>query len=107
MVDILNVFNFNSNIILAKDIQGYEFSQNKLNVNLSKISKANLSNFGELSNIDNINENPVQPFVATFGNRSTDAIAYRMAGLSLNRIFIVNEDQQLIRLSNPNQIIDY
>ena len=64
-----------------------------MNVNLSKISKANLSNFGELNNIDNINENPVQPFLATFRNRSTDAIDYRMTGLSLNRIFIINEDQ--------------
>jgi len=107
MVDIFNVFNFNNNIILPKDIQAYEFSQNKFNVNLSKISKANNSNFGDISNIDNINENLIQPFVAAFGNRGTDAIAYRMAGIPFSHIFIVNEDGQLIRMSSPNEVTSY
>lgn len=32
-----------------------------------------------------------KPFYGGFGNRPNDGVAYRMVGLSLDKIFIINE----------------
>jgi phosphatidate phosphatase LPIN len=40
------------------------------------------------------------PFYAGFGNRDTDAIAYRAAGVPLHRIFLINPDGNIYMLNN-------
>ena len=60
MTDILNVFNFNTNALGVKEALIPEYSQNKIAINLSKISKSNQQNeIPDMSNIDNVNENLV------------------------------------------------
>lgn len=112
MTDIHNVFNFKNNLVVAKDIQLQNLYQDGAKSSLSKVSRYDLDGYRKITNVNdnpNIKQNDdyVQPFVAAFGNRATDAIAYRMAGITLDHIFIVNEKGELIRMSDPNQIIDY
>jgi phosphatidate phosphatase LPIN len=40
------------------------------------------------------------PFFAGFGNRDTDAIAYRAAGVPLNKIFIINTESTIYVYNN-------
>lgn len=40
------------------------------------------------------------PFFAGFGNRDTDAIAYRAAGVPLNKIFIINTESMIYVYNN-------
>lgn len=40
------------------------------------------------------------PFYAGFGNRETDAIAYRTVGIEMGRIFIVNNNGEVFQLNN-------
>lgn len=40
------------------------------------------------------------PFYAGFGNRDTDAIAYRAAGVPLNKIFIINTESRIFVYNN-------
>ena len=40
------------------------------------------------------------PFYAGFGNRDTDAIAYRAAGVPLNKIFIINAESRIYAYNN-------
>ena len=40
------------------------------------------------------------PFFAGFGNRDTDAIAYRAAGVPLNKIFIINTESSIFVYNN-------
>lgn len=40
------------------------------------------------------------PFYAGFGNRDTDAIAYRAAGVPLNKIFIINAESRIFAFNN-------
>ena len=43
------------------------------------------------------------PFYAGFGNRNTDAIAYRAIGIELNRIFIINTKSNVVQLNHKQQ----
>ena len=43
------------------------------------------------------------PFFAGFGNRNTDAIAYRAIGIDLNKIFIINTNSDVVQLNNKQQ----
>jgi phosphatidate phosphatase LPIN len=43
------------------------------------------------------------PFYAGFGNRNTDAIAYRAIGIELNKIFIINTKSYVVQLNNKQQ----
>ena len=43
------------------------------------------------------------PFYAGFGNRNTDAIAYRAIGIELNKIFIINTKSNVVQLNNKQQ----
>ena len=40
------------------------------------------------------------PFYAGFGNKDTDAIAYRAAGVPLNKIFIINTESRIFVYNN-------
>lgn len=40
------------------------------------------------------------PFYAGFGNRDTDAVAYRAAGVPLNKIFIINAESRIYAYNN-------
>ena len=42
--------------------------------------------------------NNINPFFAGFGNRDTDAIAYRYLDIPLNNIFIVDPNSEVIQL---------
>ena len=41
-----------------------------------------------------------QPFYAGFGNRDTDALAYKAVGININKIFLVNTMGQVHGINN-------
>ncbi len=47
------------------------------------------------------------PFSAGFGNKDTDAIGYRMVGVPLEKVFIINKKSQVIQLSRPTRLTNY
>ena len=51
-----------------------------------------------LTEIKNLFPADVNPFYAGFGNRDTDAIAYRYLDIPLENIFIVNPDSEVVQL---------
>ena len=51
-----------------------------------------------LTEIKNLFPDNVKPFFAGFGNRDTDAIAYRYLDIPLNNIFIVGPNSEVIQL---------
>ena len=51
-----------------------------------------------LTEIKNLFPDNVKPFFAGFGNRDTDAIAYRYLDIPLNNIFIVDPNSEVIQL---------
>ena len=51
-----------------------------------------------LTEIKNLFPENTKPFFAGFGNRDTDAIAYRYLDIPLNNIFIVNPKSEVIQL---------
>ena len=51
-----------------------------------------------LTEIKNLFPDNVNPFFAGFGNRDTDAIAYRYLDIPLNNIFIVDPNSEVIQL---------
>ena len=51
-----------------------------------------------LTEIKNLFPNNVEPFFAGFGNRNTDAIAYRYVDIPLKNIFIVDSKSEVIQL---------
>lgn len=53
-----------------------------------------------LKNINNLFPEESNPFVGGFGNRDTDAISYRAVGVSLNKIFIVNNDGEIYHFTS-------
>ena len=54
----------------------------------------------EIKNLFNDNE---QHFYAGFGNKETDAIAYRYLGIDLNKIFIINSSSNITQLNEKNK----
>ena len=54
----------------------------------------------EIKNLFNDNE---QHFFAGFGNKETDAIAYRYLGIELNKIFIINSSSNITQLNEKNK----
>ena len=54
--------------------------------------KPQMFKIAALRNIRNLFPTDVFPFYGGFGNRDTDAISYRAVGISLGKIFIINED---------------
>jgi len=42
------------------------------------------------------------PFYVGFGNRDTDAIAYRAVGILMGQIFIINPKSQIQQLNNSS-----
>lgn len=44
------------------------------------------------------------PFYAGFGNRETDAIAYRYLNIPLIKIFIIDTSSKVIQLGNSNKV---
>ena len=53
-----------------------------------------------LKNIFNMFPENCGPFVGGFGNRDTDALSYRAVGISLNMIFIVNDDGEIFQFNS-------
>ena len=51
-----------------------------------------------LTEIKNLFPDNIKPFFAGFGNRDTDAIAYRYLDIPLNNIFIVDPNSEVIQL---------
>ena len=51
-----------------------------------------------LTEIKNLFPENVQPFYAGFGNRDTDAIAYRYLDIPLNKIFLVDPNSDVVQL---------
>ena len=51
-----------------------------------------------LTEIKNLFPDNINPFFAGFGNRDTDAIAYRYLDIPLNNIFIVDPNSEVIQL---------
>ena len=56
-----------------------------------------------LKNIYNMFPENSEPFVGGFGNRDTDALSYRAVGISLNMIYIVNEDGDIFQFNSETQ----
>ena len=48
-----------------------------------------------LRNIKSLFPEDEDPFYSGFGNRDTDAISYRAVGISLGKIFIINQDGEI------------
>ena len=57
-----------------------------------------------LLEIKNLFEDDEQHFFAGFGNKETDAIAYRYLGIDLKNIFIINTNSQIKQLGEKNNI---
>ena len=55
-----------------------------------------------LTEIKNLFPDGIQPFFAGFGNRDTDAIAYRYLDIPLHNIFIVDPNSDVIQLGEEN-----
>ena len=55
-----------------------------------------------LLEIKNLFEDDEQHFFAGFGNKETDAIAYRYLGIDLKNIFIINTNSQIKQLGEKN-----
>ena len=55
-----------------------------------------------LLEIKNLFEDDEQHFFAGFGNKETDAIAYRYLGIDLQNIFIINTNSQIKQLGEKN-----
>ena len=53
-----------------------------------------------LKNIYNLFPEDSNPFVGGFGNRDTDAISYRAVGISLDKIYIVNDDGEIYHFNS-------
>jgi phosphatidate phosphatase LPIN len=43
-------------------------------------------------------------FLAGFGNKKTDSLAYEMAGMNCHDIYIIDKKSVLVRIDNPNDI---
>ena len=56
-----------------------------------------------LTEIKNLFPNEVNPFFAGFGNRNTDAIAYRYVDIPLKNIFIVDTKSEVIQLGEEEK----
>jgi len=56
-----------------------------------------------LLEIKNLFEDDEQHFFAGFGNKETDAIAYRYLGIDLKNIFIINTNSQIKQLGEKNK----
>lgn len=64
---------------------------------LREISKtANLFKQAILAEIGSVFPNEVNPFHAGFGNRATDELSYRAAGMALNKIFTINPEGVIV-----------
>lgn len=55
---------------------------------------------GVLRDVASLFPDDKNPFYAGFGNRDTDAIAYRAAGISLHKIFIINPSGNIHTINN-------
>lgn len=71
-------------LIISPDRLFKSFFREVIEKNPQKFKTAALNEIGGLFPLEHC------PFYAGFGNRDTDAIAYRAAGVDLNRIFIIN-----------------
>ena len=56
-----------------------------------------------LYELKNLFPDVLKPFYAGFGNRETDAIAYRYLDIPLNRCFIINPSSEVIQLGHTTK----
>ena len=56
-----------------------------------------------LTEIKNLFPEGVEPFYAGFGNRETDAIAYRYLNIPLNYIFLIDTSSKVLRLGESKK----
>jgi phosphatidate phosphatase PAH1 len=56
-----------------------------------------------LSRLKNLFPTVLKPFYAGFGNRETDAIAYRYLDIPLNRCFIINPSSEVVQLGHTTK----
>eukprot|EP00347_Sterkiella_histriomuscorum_P016443 403353152 len=67
------------------------------------LKKPQMFKIAALKNIYNLFPEESNPFVGGFGNRDTDAISYRAVGISLDKIFIVNDDGEIYHFNSQNK----
>ncbi|CDW90374.1 phosphatidate phosphatase lpin3 [Stylonychia lemnae] len=65
--------------------------------------KPQMFKIAALKNIYNLFPEDSHPFVGGFGNRDTDAISYRAVGVSLDKIFIVNDDGEIFLFNSQHK----
>ncbi len=46
-----------------------------------------------------------KPFIAGFGNRDTDSQTYMSLGIDKKNIFVIDENEKVVQVSNPSAII--
>ena len=62
---------------------------------LADESQAVLGKSSSLNNVLSLFDNPSDMFVGAYGNKSSDAEAYKNAGISLNKTFIINKQSEI------------
>jgi phosphatidate phosphatase LPIN len=62
--------------------------------------KPDVFKFALLREIKKVFPNNINPFYAGFGNKDTDAIAYRAIDIPMDRIFLINSKGSLLQLNN-------
>ena len=65
--------------------------------------KPHLLKIPMLTEIKNLFPEGVEPFYAGFGNRETDAIAYRYLNIPLNYIFLIDTSSKVLRLGESKK----
>ena len=62
---------------------------------LADESQAVLGKSSSLNNVLSLFENPSDMFVGAYGNKNSDAEAYKNVGISLNKTFIINKQSEI------------
>lgn len=62
--------------------------------------KPQMFKIAALKNLRGLFPEESNPFVGGFGNRDTDALSYRAVGVSLSKIFIINQDGEIYHFNS-------